>query len=191
MLAFQYLRSLGFTVQLLREPGSTAVSEKIREILLDRNSQINDITELLLYEAARAEITIAEIIPLLKKGQIVLCDRFFDSTTAYQGYGRRLDIKMVRSLHRIATSGLTPDLTLVFDVTLHTAFSRRSNQSDRLESQSRAFFSRVRGGFLEIARHERRRVKVIDATPPAKVVFEQVKTIINRKLRLTPGLSND
>ena len=132
MLTYQYLSSKSLAVKMLREPGSTAVAEKIREILLNRKNKINDITELLLYEAARAEITATEIVPLLNKGYIVLCDRFYDSTTAYQGYGRKLDIKMVRALHRTATAGLVPDLTLVFDVSLSTAFSRRSKSPDRL-----------------------------------------------------------
>ncbi|MDF1546034.1 MAG: dTMP kinase [bacterium] len=185
MLTYQYLSAKSFPVKMLREPGSTLVAEKIREILLDRKNSITDITELLLYQAARAEITANEIVPLLKKGYIVLCDRFYDSTTAYQGYGRKLDLKSVRALNRTATAGLTPDLTLVFDVSLATAALRRSKSPDRLESQSKAFFTRVRNGFLEIARRERRRVKMVDGSPPAEEVFEQVKKLLNRKLRIT------
>ena len=184
MLAFRLLSGRGMKVKLLREPGSTKISEQIREILLNRKNSMSDITELLLYEAARSEIVHHEIAPLLKSGHIVLCDRFYDSTTAYQGYGRKLDIKMVRSLHKIATGQITPDLTLLFDLDLKTAFSRRSKRLDRLESQSRAFFNRVRRGFLEIARRERRRVKVIDAARPVEDVFADVSRILTRKLKI-------
>ena len=182
MMVFQLLKSKGYRVNLLREPGSTAVSEKIRDILLDKKSKISDVTELLLYEAARSEITFREIIPALNKGTIVLCDRFYDSTTAYQGFGRKLDIRMVKSLHKIAAHNIVPDLTFIFDVDLDTAYARRGKKKDRLESQSRAFFQRVRAGFMEIARKERRRVKRIDAAQPIEKVFDDVKMYLRKKL---------
>ncbi len=184
VMVYKLLQSQGYKVKLLREPGSTAVSEKIRDILLDKNSKISDITELLLYEAARSEITAQEIQPALKSGTIVLCDRFYDSTTAYQGYGRKLDIRMVKSLHKVAALGIVPDLTLVFDVDIPTAFSRRGKNLDRLESQSKAFFIRVRAGFMEIARKERRRVKRIDAAQPIDKVFDDVKKQLSKKLKI-------
>lgn len=184
ILTYEYLSSLGYKVKLLREPGSTRVAEKIREILLDKKNSIIDITELFLYEAARAEISGREIAPLLKKGYIVLCDRFYDSTTAYQGYGRKLDIKMVRSLHRVATGNLIPNLTLLFDVDIEVAFSRGKKNKDRLESQSKQFFNRVRKGFLEIARKERRRVKIIDASDSMEDVFAAVEKILIKKLNV-------
>ncbi len=182
MLCYQLLTKAGYRVKMLREPGSTVVSEKIREILLDAKHKITDLTELLLYEAARAEITVREITPALADGQIVLCDRFYDSTTAYQGFGRKLDIRMVKGLNKVATNGTIPDLTFVFDVDLKTAQERRGKQKDRLESQSKAFFERVRVGFLEIARKERRRVKVIDASRPAEIVFNDVRKVLLKKL---------
>jgi dTMP kinase len=182
LLTYKFLLENGLKAVMLREPGSTAISEKIRNILLDKKNQISDSTELLLYEAARAEITSAEILPALKKGMIVLCDRYYDSTTAYQGYGRKLDIRMVKSLHKVATGGLVPDLTFVFDLDLKTAFSRQSKDKDRLETQSEAFFQRVRAGFNEIARKERRRVKLIDAAQPIDKVFEDLKKYLLKKL---------
>ena len=103
LLVYRYLSSRGFKVDLLREPGSTGVSEKIRDILLDKKNNIADLTELLLYEAARADLCAHQIRPLLAKKDIVLCDRFYDSTTAYQGYGRKLDLKTVR--HRLPAPG--------------------------------------------------------------------------------------
>lgn len=182
LLTYKYLIGLGKDVILLREPGSTMVAEKIRNILLDKKSNITDTTELLLYEAARTEIVDKEIIPALKRGTIVLCDRFYDSTTAYQGFGRKLDIRMVKSLHKIAVGSLTPDLTLVFDLDLATAAGRRGKTKDRLESQPKAFFTRVRKGFLEIARKERSRVKVIDAVRPVDKIFEDVKAYLSKKI---------
>lgn len=183
MLTYKYLSGQGLSVTLLREPGSTEVAERIRSILLDRKLEITDRTELLLYEAARADLTEREIAPLLGRGQVVLCDRFYDSTTAYQGFGRRLDVTMVRGLHRVAVGTVRPDLTFVFDLDVRTAVTRRKGAADRLEAESQAFFERVRRGFLDIARKERRRVKVIDAAQPAEAVFEDVKKYLIRKLK--------
>ena len=180
--ARRYLDSLGYTTASLREPGSTPAAEKIRRILLNNHSSINDVTELLLYEAARSEITDREIRPLLKSGHIVLCDRFYDSTTAYQGYGRGLDVAMVKRLHRVAVGEIKPDLTLLFDIDLKTASARLGKKRDRLESQPRAFFNRVRRGFLEIASRERTRVKVIDGSGSVEDIFVQVKKHLLRKL---------
>lgn len=181
-LSKQYLTTLGYKVVKLREPGSTPVSEKIRKILLDKRSTLGDVTELLLYEAARAEMTREEIQPLLRSGHVVLCDRFYDSTTAYQGYGRGLDLKIVRQLHRVAVGDCEPDLTLLFDVTLPTAARRLGRLRDRLESQPAAFHRRVRRGFLEIASRESRRVKVIDGSKSVEQVFELVRRHLDRKL---------
>ena len=181
--AARFLTKAGHRVMKLREPGSTKVSERIRRVLLDSRIEMTAATELLLYQAARAEIVAREISPALKEGKIVLCDRFYDSTTAYQGYGRGLDIKMVNNLHRVAVGKIKPDLTFVFDLNLRTAFERLGKKHDRLESQSRAFFQRVRRGFLEIARKDSRRVKVIDASRSVSEVFDDVKHHLIRKLR--------
>ncbi len=184
ILTSRLLEAHGHKVKLLREPGSTRVAERIRDLLLDKDLDINPLTELLLYEAARASITAAEIAPWLSAGNVVISDRFYDSTTAYQGYGRKLDIGMVRRLNRIAVAGLAPDLSLFFDVDLATAQKRRKETPDRLELQSSAFFRRVRQGFLDIARSERRRVKVIDASQPIEDVFADVKRILARRIDL-------
>ncbi len=181
---FNYLKKLKKEVILLREPGSTPVAEKLRKILLDKKLDIPDLTELLLYEAARSELTALKIKPALADGTIVLCDRFYDSTTAYQGYGRKLDIKMVKALHRIATGNIVPNLTFVFDVDLKTAAKRRGKNPDRLESLSLAFHRRVRKGFQEIARTEKRRAKLIDSSQLPDAVFDEVKKILKRRLKL-------
>jgi dTMP kinase len=181
ILACRYLIDRGYEVKMLREPGSTKVAERIRKILLDNRLSIDPITELLLYEAARASVTAAEIVPFRTPGHVVICDRFFDSTTAYQGYGRKLDIRMVRSLHKVAAGGLSPDLTLLFDLDPREAHARLHHPPDRLESEPVTFFERVRRGFLEIARKERHRVKVIDASRPIEAVFAEVTGILARR----------
>jgi len=182
MMAYQYLKSHGYRVKLLREPGSTATAERIRDLLLDKEGLVAPVTELFLYEAARAELCHREIRPLLASGYTVLCDRFYDSTTAYQGYGRKLDIRMVRSINRFAVGDLKPDLTFLLDLDLRTALSRRTGRPDRLESQSKAFFTRVRAGFLELARKERPRVKVIDARQTVDQVFRSITKILDRRI---------
>jgi dTMP kinase len=182
VLTYQHLTAHGMRVKLLREPGATATAERIRDVLLDRELSISPVTELLLYEAARSELTGQEIRPLLASGHTVLCDRYYDSSTAYQGFGRKLDIRMVKSLNRLAVGDLTPDVTFLLDLDLRTAQSRRGNSADRLESQSKAFFSRVRSGFLELARKERRRIKVIDAGRSIEEVFADIRTILERRI---------
>ena len=181
-LAEKYLTTLGYRVKRLREPGSTDLSEKIRKILLNKKTKISDITELFLYEAARTELIAREIAPALSQGIIVLCDRFYDSTTAYQGYGRGLDIRMVRSLHKMAVGDIHPDLTIVIDVDINTARKRMGSSLDRLESLPIRFHQKVRNGFLEIARKENRRVKLVDGTHPPDIVFQAVKKLLDRKL---------
>ncbi len=182
ILTYQYLAARGMRVRLLREPGATATAEKIREVLLDEKLSIAPVTELLLYEAARSELTSQEIRPLLAAGYTVLCDRFYDSTTAYQGFGRKLDIRMVRSLNRLAVGNLKPDLTFLLDLDLRTARSRRGKHPDRLESQPKAFFARVRSGFLELARKERQRIKVVDAGRSVDDVFQSIRTTLDRRI---------
>ncbi|MCB2231625.1 dTMP kinase [bacterium] len=181
----QYLEQRGLEVVVLREPGSTKVSEKIRRILLDPTLEISDLTELLLYEAARAEVVEREMRPLLARGTTILCDRFYDSTTAYQGYGRGLDLSMVKKLHTIAVGDVRPDLTFVFDLPFATALTRRGKNPDRLESQSKAFFRRVARGFRELARSEPGRVKLINAKPSIEKIFSAVTRELDKLLRLS------
>lgn len=149
------LRRLGYDPLFVREPGGTVVSEKIRRILLDRNNQITPLAELLLYEAARAHLARMVILPALMKGRIVICDRYYDSTTAYQGYGRGLDKRLIETLNRAASDNVAPDLTFILDVDYRTSLTRRGKEPDRLEKESRAFFNRVRRGFLSLAKQKR------------------------------------
>jgi dTMP kinase len=152
---YKRLRRLGYNPLFVREPGGTVVSEKIRRILLDRKSHITPLAELLLYEAARAHLAQTVIIPALRQGRVVVCDRFYDSTTAYQGYGRGLDRRLIETLNAAASDDIAPDLTFILDVDYRTSLTRRGKVPDRLEKESRAFFNRVRRGFLSLVKQKR------------------------------------
>lgn len=157
---YKRLRRMGYDPLFVREPGGTAVSEKIRRILLDRKNHITPLAELLLYEAARAHLARTVIIPALAQGRIVVCDRYYDSTTAYQGYGRGLDKRLIETLNTAAAGNVAPDVTFILDVDYRTSLTRRGKVPDRLERESRAFFNRVRRGFLSLV--DQRRVTMLD-----------------------------
>lgn len=170
----------------LREPGGTDVSESIRELLLDPEYRIDSIAELLLFSAARAQLVSERIRPALEKDAIVLLDRFFDSTIAYQGYGRKIgDIAEIDAINRFATGGLMPDLTFYFDVDIKTAALRKSGgEADRIEREGDGFFDRVREGYMALARENTHRFVTVDATLPMlhvhELVWNQVKTYMSR-----------
>ncbi|MDP2599851.1 MAG: dTMP kinase [Deltaproteobacteria bacterium] len=177
------LLSKGLPVVLTREPGGTQIGEKIRGLLLDVGSKgMSATTELLLYAAARAQ-HVAEIIrPALKAGKIVLCDRYFDSTAAYQGAARTLDENILKKLHEIATGNCLPDITFLLDCSVKTGFERIHNQRgkdqfDRLELESKNFHERVRTGYLALAKQEPDRIKIIDATRDIQEIHGQIKNI--------------
>jgi dTMP kinase len=178
-----YLKKLHADVILLREPGGTAPSERIRRILLDPKLTITAPAELFLYEAARAQVTEELILPALRQGKVVICDRYFDSSTAYQGYGRGLGAQLVERLNRIATGGLNPDLTIVLDVDYDTALARRGKKADRLETEQKAFFDRVREGYKVLS--GKRRVTLLDGRKTPEELFrlirEKVDTLLAQK----------
>jgi dTMP kinase len=180
----QYLRQLGYDILVLREPGSTPISEEIRKILLHTKGKIDPASELLLYLAARTELVKTIITPALEKGRIVLCDRYYDSTTAYQGYGRGLDIKLINQLNRFAVGKAIPFVTFLVDIDYKTSLTRRKKVMDRLESEPMAFFNRVRHGFLEIARKNKGRVIVLDGRQAANKIFYEVVNCLKKKLRI-------
>lgn len=171
------LEAAGCDVLRLREPGGAAISEKIRAILLDpANSEMGDVCELLLYEAARAQLVHEAIAPALAAGRTVVCDRFYDSTTAYQAFANGLDRAMVAHANAIAVDGHNPDLTFVFDLPVEEAWRRRSGRvaQDRLELKGLGFQSKVAEGFRALAVQEPARVKLIDANRPVDEVFASV-----------------
>ena len=156
----------GAVVHFIREPGGTAISERLREILLDRsNLELSELTELFLFSASRAQLVARFILPALARGEVVVCDRFYDSTTAYQGYGRGLDLDAVRRINAVAAAGTDPDLTVLVDIPVDEIEVRKrasGSLPDRMESAGRAFYERVRRGYLTIARDQPGRFAVFD-----------------------------
>ncbi len=186
-LTSSYLKKLGFKPEILREPGSTILSEKIRKILLNKDIKINPISELMLYVAARAELVENIIGPALDHGKIILCDRFYDSTTAYQGFGRGLDIKIINKMNDLAVGIYKPHLTFIVDIDYPTSLKRMKKINkvpDRLESESNLFFARVRNGFIEISRQNKKRVVLLNGNKPIEKIFDEVKDCLNRKLKI-------
>lgn len=172
-----YLTENNYDVLVTREPGAKGLGEKLRDILLNYDGEVSDRCESFLFLADRAQHIDTIVKPAIKQGKIVLCDRHTDSTVAYQGYGRGLDIEQINKLNNIATDGLKPDLTFVFDVDIETSMCRVGGEKDRMESSGDNFFNRVRNGYLEIAEKEPARVKVIDAKLPIDEVFEKVLSV--------------
>lgn len=163
----QSLLGLGYEVILTEEPGGTLISLRIREILLSvDHTNMKPLTELLLYNAARAQHIEEVILPALNRGAVVITDRFTDSTFAYQGYGRGIDQDLLKSIDRIATNGLRPDMTMLLDLDVETGLkrNRRINKTDRLELEDVEFHERVRKGYHELAAKEPERIKVLDAS---------------------------
>lgn len=177
-----YLTSKGFDVVITREPGGKGLGEKVREILLNYGGVVSDRCESFLFLADRAQNIDIIVNPAVEQGKIVLCDRHTDSTVAYQGYGRGLDITEINMLNNLATHNRKPDLTLVFDVDIDTSMQRVGQNKDRMESAGKEFFNRVRNGYLELAKQEPQRIKVIDSTKTIEEVFEDVKKIIDSYL---------
>ena len=176
----EYLRNKGFKTLLTREPGSKGLGVKLREILLNYDGEVSSVAESFLFLADRAQHVDCIIKPALEAGVIVLCDRHTDSTVAYQGYGRGLDLEQIYRLNKIATSGLEPDLTIVLDVDVETSQKRVGAEKDRMESAGIDFFERVRNGFLEIAKQEPDRVKVVDSTQSIEEIHKQILELVKR-----------
>ena len=174
----EYLEKRGKSVILTREPGAKGLGEKLREILLNYDGEVSPICESFLFLADRAQHVDCIIKPALNEGKIILCDRHTDSTVAYQGYGRGLDLDRIHKLNFIATSGLKPDLTVVFDVDIETSMKRVGKEKDRMESSGSDFFNRVRNGYLEIAKKEPNRVKVLDSSDTIENIHKKVVELV-------------
>ena len=175
-----YLEKKGEEVVLTREPGGKGLGEKVREILLNYDGEVSDRCESFLFLADRAQNIDIIVNPAVKAGKIVLCDRHIDSTVAYQGYGRGLDIERINMLNNLATNGKKPDLTFVFDVDVETSMKRVGKEKDRMESAGIDFHNRVRQGYLELAKQEPNRIKVIDATKSIEEIHDEVINILNK-----------
>lgn len=184
----KYLTQIGIPCKVTREPGGCPISERLREILLNPDHrEMVPMSELLLYEAARAQHVKEVIKPFLKKGGVVLCDRFSDATLAYQGYGRRIDLKWIERLNQLSSQGIKPDVTFLLDcpsdVGLKRALNRnrtlKQEKEERFEKEKIQFHRRVRKGYLAIAKKEPRRVKVIDTRAGEDRVFAKIREIVD------------
>lgn len=182
----ELLRADGYDVTSTREPGGTPLGNSIREMFLNRAATIAPLAEAMLVNAARAQHVADVIRPALAAGRLVICDRFTDSTLAYQGYGRGVDSVALRSLCDVATEGLEPHLVLVLDIPIVVARERlgtRAHATDRIENESDEFHERVRGGFLALAANSPYH-RVLDGTLPAKRLLEEALAVVRKRLEL-------
>jgi len=177
---------------LAREPGGTSIGEAIRAVLLDdRHRGMAAETEMLLFAASRAQFVVEVVEPALRRGRIVLSERYVDASLAYQGYARGLDIQVVRNVNAVATRGVMPDLTVLIDIDPAVGLERarladgkegRRGRGDRLEQESVDFFVRAREGFLTIAREERDRVRIVNGNRPQQVVHDEIGRLVEQFL---------
>ena len=182
------LVTTGLTVTVTREPGGSSGAEKIRDMLLDPEAEWDPPTEALLHFAARADHYTTKISPALRAGDWVLCDRFADSTRAYQGYGLGLDMKAIEALYEIALDDFVPDLTIILDIPVETGVKRmleRGNNADRYEKMDTAFHERLRQGFLDIAQKNPMRCAVIDADRDLESVTARIFDCVETRLGVT------
>lgn len=186
-LVKDFLEKEGYDVVVTREPGALELGQKIRNILLHYEGVVADRCEMFLFLADRAQHVDTFIKPSIQDGKVVLCDRYIDSTVAYQGYGREQDIQLLKDLNDIAVNSLKPDLTLLFDVSTETAQQRVGSEKDRLESSGLDFHRRVRNGYLELQKEEPNRIKLINANNSIENVYEQTKNTIINLLREKRG----
>lgn len=181
----EYFREKGYVVFPTREPGGTSIGEQVREILHSlKNTEMHPRTETLLYQAARAQFVEQVVRPRLAMSEIVLSDRYYDSTIAYQGYGHQQDLEQVRALIKYATGGLVPDLTILLDVDVEIGLKRKqkADEWNRLDAYTVDFHRRVRAGYLEIVKQEPVRWRVVDAGREWKSVQEELRGVISSRL---------
>ena len=183
-----YLVEQGIEVVHTREPGGSAIAEQIRNVILDKNNTTMDPrTEALLFAASRRQHLVEKVIPALKAGKVVICDRFIDSSLAYQGKGRNLGIENIYDINLFATDGLLPDLTLLFDIDVEKGLERVFNDNDRevnrLDVAKVEFHKLVRSGYLEVAKKYPERIKIIDASKSVEEVFNDTKEIVLKCLK--------
>jgi dTMP kinase len=185
-LLAEYLRGMGFSVIETAEPGGTRISLRIREVLLSTESAgMDPVAELLLYNASRVQHIREVIIPAIERGDIVITDRFSDSTVAYQGFGREIDLELIDSLDMISTKKLRPDITILLDIDVETGLRRNRaiNKNDWLEQEDVSFHERVRGGFISIFSKELNRVKLVDCSGAIEDVHKKIVEIVSDYLK--------
>ena len=194
----QFLRSHGCNVLLTREPGGTKLGLRLREALLDATEEVDPLTELLVFAADRAQHVRRIVLPALESGEVVISDRYADATVAYQGAGRGFPSELIAQIVQLATGGLKPDLTLLFDVSIEDATARTTRRKfaardarDRLDVEDAEFHTRVRDAYLRIAAAEPTRVKVIDTTGPVDRTQQRVQEVIVAFLKARGQLKRD
>jgi dTMP kinase len=179
----QHLAGIGHKVVVTREPGGCFIGEKIRDILLDlENRGMTALTELLLYEASRAQHVADVIEPALARGDTVISDRFYDASTAYQGHARGLGADKVERLNLVATGGLRPDITIVLDLEASEGLRRLGRDLDRIESEAVDFHEKVRNGYIEIARKDPERVRLVDSSGEIEATAAEIRRIMEEFL---------
>lgn len=181
----EYLKKEGIDVVLTREPGGTEISEKIRSLILDtKNMNMSDKTEMLLYAASRAQVVAEVIKPSLEKGKTVICDRFIDSSYAYQGYARGMGVENVGKVNEAAIDGIMPDLTLFFDLSPQLALGRLNmSGADRIEKEAMDFHMKVYEGYQELAKNNPDRIKVINSDKSVDEIALEVRKIVGELLK--------
>jgi len=178
-MLFSYLKSKGVKAVYLREPGGVKLSEDIRRILLDPESRVSAEAETLLYMASRAQLVEEVIKPALKSGETVVCDRFLDSTIAYQGFGLGIDIGFIKLLGNFATGGIKPDLTIFLDLPVEKGLKHRDNRKDRIEQRPVSYHEKVRRGYLKLAEEEPARIRVVKVLEDKDATQEEIREIVN------------
>ena len=174
------LEKKGYTVLLTREPGAKGLGEKFREILLNYDGEVSSNCESFLFLADRAQHIDTIIKPAINNGTIVLCDRHTDSTVAYQGYGRELDLEQIYQLNKIATNGIVPDITFILDIDIETSLQRIGKGRDRMENAGSEFFERVRNGYIEISKQEPERVKLLNGKSPIEEIQNTISNYVEK-----------
>ncbi|NPA53467.1 MAG: dTMP kinase [Aquificae bacterium] len=181
-LLYEYLREAGKKTILTREPGGTETGKELRKILLSENKEkISSISELFLYEADR-NIHVNNILkPFYEKDFYIVCDRYIDSTLAYQGYARGLDINLIKNLNDIAVEGMYPDITFLIDIPVEIALERLGEKKDRIEKEDVSFYKRLREGFLKIAHENKNRITIIDGRKKINEILKEIVDVLKAK----------
>ncbi|MBI3011098.1 MAG: dTMP kinase [Candidatus Omnitrophica bacterium] len=177
------LKRAGYQVAWVRDPGSTALGRSLRRLLLETSASLSPVAEALLFIGGRVQLVEQVIRPALAKGRVVVCDRFHDSTVAYQGFGGGLDVAWLDRLGRSAIHGVMPHLTILLDIPTAVGFRRLQRRRDRMERKTRAFHQRVRSGYLRLATREPRRFVVIDASRSPEAVRREIQQVVMQRLK--------
>jgi len=184
MLLYKYLRKAGFNVSFIHEPGTTSLGRKIRSILLDpRNRKLQPLPEMLLYMGSRAQLIEERIKPALREKRIILCDRFLDSTLAYQGYGLGMDLNFIKKLGSLVCQGIKPSLTIALDIPPAVGLRRSKRIKDRIERRNLNYHNRVRKGYLRIAKANPRRVKLLSAESSKSDIYSRIIKLVDNLIK--------